>query len=60
MHHSYTHSHLFRLRLLHGPVSGRSVCYGGTATRLYGDTLPNCTAAATLIKDLETLVESRS
>jgi len=46
--------------LLHGPVPGRRGGHGETSTRLYGDTLPDCMGAATLMKDLEKVVESRS
>jgi len=58
MHHSYTHSHLFDLDHSCTDVPGRRG-YGGPSTRLYNGTLQNCTAATTLMKDLEKLVESR-
>ena len=60
MHHSYTHSHLFDLNHSCTDQSRGVRGYGGTSTGLYGGSLPDCTEAATLMKDLDKLVERRS
>jgi len=60
MHHPYTHSHLIDLDHSCTDSSLGVGGYGGTSTGMCFGTLPNCKTAATVLKDLEKLVEIRS